>query len=267
MKAARFWLLHAWLPAALYAVCIGGIAAFDLDRRLADAFFFDQARGAWIGAGSWWATDLIHGGGAILVRLVALSALALWVTCRIVPRWRAFRAGAGYVLLVLVLCSGTVGGLKELTGVDCPRELAQYGGDRPYAPLLSRTAAAGPQGHCFPGSHASTAFALVAFYFAPLRRRPGVARAALVAALALGAVFSVGQEARGAHFLSHDLTSAAFAWFLALVLWYRLLELAPPLAPRWIPPGSGVQQTASSIPRETGPFSGAAAHSAHARRG
>ena len=42
-------------------------------------------------------------------------------------------------------------------------------------------------------------------------------------AIALGAAFSIGQEARGAHFLSHDLTSAAIVWFvqLGLYAWYR----------------------------------------------
>ena len=42
-------------------------------------------------------------------------------------------------------------------------------------------------------------------------------------AIAVGIAFSIGQEARGAHFLSHDLTSAAIVWFvqLGLYAWYR----------------------------------------------
>ena len=41
----------------------------------------------------------------------------------------------------------------------------------------------------------------------------------LAAAIAVGITFSIGQEARGAHFLSHDLTSAAIVWFVQLGLY------------------------------------------------
>ncbi len=42
-----------------------------------------------------------------------------------------------------------------------------------------------------------------------------------------------GQEARGAHFLSHDLTSAAIAWLIAIGLYYWILG-----RPATIPPVS-----------------------------
>jgi membrane-associated PAP2 superfamily phosphatase len=38
----------------------------------------------------------------------------------------------------------------------------------------------------------------------------------------LGAVFSVAQQSRGAHFLSHDLVSAMIAWLICLALYWRL---------------------------------------------
>ena len=44
----------------------------------------------------------------------------------------------------------------------------------------------------------------------------------LAAAIAVGIAFSIGQEARGAHFLSHDLTSAAIVWFVQLGLYAGL---------------------------------------------
>jgi membrane-associated PAP2 superfamily phosphatase len=44
---------------------------------------------------------------------------------------------------------------------------------------------------------------------------------ALAGALCLGALFSFGQQARGAHFLSHDLASVAIAWMMALALSQR----------------------------------------------
>ena len=96
-----------------------------------------------------------------------------------------------------------------------------------------------PRGPAFPGSHASTGFSLMAFYFLLFDTRPRLARALLAAAIALGAVFSLGQQARGAHFLSHDLTSAALAWFLLLGLWWLMLRSPAAAAARLIPAGSG----------------------------
>jgi membrane-associated PAP2 superfamily phosphatase len=50
------------------------------------------------------------------------------------------------------------------------------------------------------------------------------ALAALLAACLLWGVFSLGQQARGAHFLSHDLASAAIVWFLQLSLYAGWLK-------------------------------------------
>ncbi len=49
------------------------------------------------------------------------------------------------------------------------------------------------------------------------RRR--LALAGLGIALGLGMLFSFGQQARGAHFLSHDLWSAFIAWTICLALY------------------------------------------------
>jgi len=38
-------------------------------------------------------------------------------------------------------------------------------------------------------------------------------------------MYSIGQEARGAHFISHDLAAAAIVWFTQLLLY--VLILAP----------------------------------------
>jgi membrane-associated PAP2 superfamily phosphatase len=42
---------------------------------------------------------------------------------------------------------------------------------------------------------------------------------ALAGGLLIGTVFALGQQARGAHFLSHDLTSAAIVWYVLLGLY------------------------------------------------
>ena len=57
------------------------------------------------------------------------------------------------------------------------------------------------------------------FYFLLRDRSARAARWALAGAITIGVAFSIGQDARGAHFFSHDLTSAAIVWFVQLGLY------------------------------------------------
>ena len=222
----RFWRRHLLLPACFLSTALIAVMAGHLDLRIADAVFFDREANAWIGAQTWWAVDLIHSGGAWFVRLVGLAALATLALSYWSPDWRRIRRSASYLALGLALVPAVVGGLKQLTNVDCPWDLERYGGDRPYVGLLDDRPDDLPRGRCFPGSHASSGFALMACYFLLLGRQPLQARRVLAAAILVGTVFSIGQQARGAHFLSHDLISAAIAWFMLLALWRLLLAPA-----------------------------------------
>ena len=65
------------------------------------------------------------------------------------------------------------------------------------------------------------------FYFLWRGRRPRAARGALLAAVLIGTLFSIGQQARGAHFVSHDLAGAALVWFVQLALYANLSRRAP----------------------------------------
>lgn len=264
-RTPGFWLYHAWLPALLLAGATVVIIAGDLDRSIADALFFDRQTQAWIGANTWWAVDLIHTGGGLLVRAVGLAALLMLIAGLWSPRLRLIRRRAAFVALGLVLCTSLVGGLKQVTNVDCPRDLAGYGGNRPYVALFADRPDDLPRGRCFPGSHATSGFALMALYFALLGRRVRRARIALAAAIVLGAVFSIGQQARGAHFLSHDLVGAGIAWFVLLSLWHRLLESRSPATARLIPPAARVQRPEQVFPGGQCLDRRSAAHSTHAR--
>lgn len=221
---SAFWRSHALWPALLFGAAFLAIWATRVDLRLADAFFYRGAIHDWLGAGTWWAVDLIHTGGARLVRLIGIGALLTFLLGFKLPRLRRWRVDAAYLTLALILVPSVVGALQIVTNVDCPRDLDLYGGDRPYVSLLGDRPDALPRAKCFPGSHASSGFALVSVYFLLRDRRPRAARRALAGAVLLGMVFSFGQQARGAHFLSHDLASAAIAWFLSLALWQIMLR-------------------------------------------
>lgn len=214
-----FWRHHALWPALLFGAAFLVLWLTDLDLWLADTLFYNRANHHWLGGGTWWAFGLIHTGGAWLVRAIGIAALLTFLLGFRLPRLRRWRLDAAYLTLALILVPGVVGTLQIVTNVDCPRDLDRYGGDRPYVSLFADRPDGLPRAQCFPGSHASAGFALMAVYFLLRDRRLRVARWSLAGAILLGMILSFGQQSRGAHFLSHDLTSAVIAWFLSLALW------------------------------------------------
>jgi membrane-associated PAP2 superfamily phosphatase len=152
------------------------------------------------------------------------AALAAWALSFAWTRARAWRRSAGFVFLALALSTGIVGLLKVSTNVDCPWDLAEFGGDRPYVTLFGDRPDDLPRAECFPGAHSSSGFALVCFYFLWRDQSRRKARWALAGAIAVGVLFSFAQEARGAHFLSHDLASAVLVWTIQLGLYTLMIR-------------------------------------------
>ncbi|MEO8016705.1 MAG: phosphatase PAP2 family protein [Pseudomonadota bacterium] len=223
-----FWRKHAWWPLLAFVLVFGAMQAFSLDRVLAEDWYFNVRTGHWsgTGAGDWWAHRLLHTGGGWLIRAVGASAILVWVLS-FTSRIRSWRRPAGFVLLAMLLSTSIVGGLKAITNVDCPWDLLGFGGHNPYVALFADRPDALPHAKCFPGAHSSSGFALVCFYFLLRERSVRAARWALAAGLAIGVAFSIGQEARGAHFLSHDLASAGIVWFVQLALYANYRRHAP----------------------------------------
>ena len=211
-------------PAVVMLLAAFLLEWLDLDRAIARAWFYHPEMHGWIGtgAGDWWARRLIHSDGRWLVRCIAAAALACWALSFVLPRLAPWRRQALYVFVGMVLVTLTVGLLKQLTDVDCPWDLEGFGGARPYVTLFADRPDYLPAAACFPGAHSSSGFALLSLYFVLRERWPRRARVAFVFAVTVGAVFSFGQQARGAHFLSHDLTSAALAWGMLAALHARM---------------------------------------------
>lgn len=217
-----------WLavPPVILLVLAAGSASTGFDLWVV-SHFFEPTRGLFPGRWSFWASDVAHDLGRILVVCVgiaALGALALGSVERRGPRALAkanLRRVAGYVVLTLVLGSGLVTILKETTNVDCPWDLEIFGGDRPHVLPWALKPAEVPRGKCFPGGHSSGAFGLFSLYFVARERSRPAADTVLGSVLLVGLFFSATQWVRGAHFPSHDLVSAALCWTTAVIL-YRL---------------------------------------------
>lgn len=242
----RFWRNHILWPGLLSGLFATVVAATSLDEDFARTWAFSPVTGHFIGAGpgEWWAKGLLHSAGGLLIRALGGLALLLWalsIWCRPLQDWRR---PLGFVVLCVALGVGAVGLLKQTTNVDCPWSLAEFGGQRPYVRLFADRPDELPLARCFPGGHSSSGFALFALYFLWLGRSRRAARQALTLALLVGGLFAFGQEARGAHFLSHDLWSAAVVWFVCAgvyILGYR--------GSVWEPPGisAPVDRTAADL--------------------
>jgi membrane-associated PAP2 superfamily phosphatase len=214
---ATFCRFHVLAPVL---ALLGVLVAFQLwpiDAFVARHWAFDPEHERWLGGDRWWAEVLLHRDGRAAILLLIGGLLATLGAGLAVPRLEAARSTALYLLVAISLAWAAVGLLKHVTNVPCPWSLAGFGGDRPGVGLFDPRPAGYATAACFPGAHSASGFALFAFYFAWRESRPRRARVALVAALLVGLLFAFGQEARGAHFLSHDVCSAFVAWFVVLL--------------------------------------------------
>jgi len=216
MQSLRFWCAHLQVPFALFVVLAIVFATTPLDVTIARAVFFDSAHAQWVGASSWTINELLHTGGRWAIRVLIALVVAFWIATWVEPKWRALRRPAAYFVVSAVLSIGVVGLLKELTNVDCPWDLTLFGGRFPYIELFGDRPDALRLGRCFPAAHASSGYALLALYFTFRERHAGLAKLGLALGLTTGLVFGLAQQARGAHFVSHDLWSAFLVWTVTL---------------------------------------------------
>jgi len=210
------WWSYARWPLVFFALVAGPLAFTDWDLAIARSYFFDSGTGHWLATQSFWADRVIHTGGRRMIGVVVLSLLSIWALGHRSARLQPWRRPAGYACLAMLLSIALVGGLKLLTNVDCPWDLEAFGGHFPFVHLFADRPDGLRRGHCFPAAHAGSGYALVACYFALREHDATRARWGLVGALFIGLLFGMAQQARGAHFLSHDVWSALLAWITSL---------------------------------------------------
>ena len=227
MLVLQDWRRLVWWPGIALTLTLTLLLAGGFDRAIAQALFYSESSG-WLGAGAgdWWAHRLIHGAGRWMVRGIAAAAIVSFAASFFVARLRPWRRELTYLVVGLIAVIAIAGLLKRVTNIDCPWSLAGFGGEYPYVSIFGDRPDDLPPAACFPGAHSSSGFALMAFFFALRNRARRAARVALALSLVVGVTFAIGQEARGAHFLSHDLASATLAWALLVGLYSRMLGSA-----------------------------------------
>lgn len=223
----RFWGVHLVLPMLLFVVLAMFCELTHIDLILAD-LLYDFREGCWPARESFWASWLIHRRGRDLVVVIASGAFLAAVGSFLHEKLRPWRREAIYLFLAIIIGTSLVTAGKNLTNRHCPWDMDRYGGKVPYTNLFEGTPKGFPPGRCFPAGHAAGGFALMSLYFVFRDRNKPLARAMLAAGFLTGFVFGYAQMARGAHFFSHNVWTAAICWLVALFLY-------PPIIRGWVP--------------------------------
>lgn len=198
-----------------------------LDFRLAH-LFFDSATHSF----PLRISDALDFWGHTVLKLFTVWILVIAAVVLVVSNWveslKPWRR-ALFLFVVMAACAAyLVQTLKGASVHSCPWDINTFGGSAQWFPLFGPIGAMSGPGLCWPGGHASGGFAVMAGYFALRDSKPKLARLILIFSLAIGALMSVVQMARGAHFLSHNLWSMWLVWVTCFVIDALMRLILPP---------------------------------------
>lgn len=220
---SRFYIHHLWAPLAIFASLSLLLIVLHGDLWLADRVYAMEGH-TWSLQNGYVTQDLLHATGRQASKDLWFVLALMVATSLLLPQGKQWRRPLVYLLLATALSTAAVGLLKRWTNMDCPWDLLRYGGDKDYYTLFMHRPSILGHAKCFPAGHASAGYAWIALYFFFLSTRPRWRWWGLGFALALGAVFGVAQQLRGAHFLSHDVWTLMICWLIALALYLLMLE-------------------------------------------
>ncbi|CAM4095328.1 Phosphoesterase [Pseudomonas reidholzensis] len=226
--------INPWLYLGIPLATAAGLLSLEwtsLDMDLAK-LAFDPAAGQFIGRHSYLLENVLHDGVKQAVIGLGLLAILAFIASLFWQRLFTWRRELGCLVLSLAISTAFVTPLKQVTQVQCPWSLSEFGGQETYSKLLEARPATDKPGLCWPGGHAATGFSLFALFFMLRDRRPRLARVAFGVAATTGVVLSIGRMLQGAHFFSHNVWTAVFCWLIGLgcyylVLYRRGVALAP----------------------------------------
>ena len=214
------------VPALLAIALLILNATTDLDRALTRLVFDAPSAGFPLRTNFWLDVVMHHWTKYAVASLGCIIAGSL-VLSFVLPTLRPQRRLLLFLTLALALAplSVTVG--KATSVRHCPWDVDEFGGFVPYTRLFEPPTPGVDPGHCFPAGHASTGFALLAFYFAAYARRMrSTARVLLAIGITAGLALGFGRMLQGAHFLSHVLWSGLLCW-MVMVMIYMIVMREP----------------------------------------
>lgn len=193
-----------------------------LDTILAGHFF--NSTDQWMYRDSFFLEKILHKGGVILSLALLLAFLGRFLYLHKLDGDKKHRDYAGFIFLSSVLTIVTVFFLKRWSTLPCPWNSVAFGGGINPPELWKAFALDLPRGHCFPAGHSSGGFCFLSMYFGYTFIYGKRNFITLIPGLLIGAIFGITQQMRGAHYLSHDLTtillSITLSWITSLIYSY-----------------------------------------------
>lgn len=217
-----------WITLGLLAAVLTLFELTNLDLQLQDRFYNFETRRWIVDEKAPLGRLVFYNGPKALVWVFALTTLTLAAgPARWREKFRLNRRGLWLGVLVIATVPALAGLGKKYTNTFCPSEIRRYGGDVAYVKLCEPHPPDDPaerRGGCFPAGHASGGFALMGLLAVrgTRRWRNGI----ITLGLGLGWWMGGYQMLKGAHYLSHTLTTMLVAW-LVVWLWRRALKIRP----------------------------------------
>ncbi len=213
----RFFITHFIVPFLLFVLIFSVLEVTNLDIWI-EQHFYDPNNKKWPLRHHWLTQIVLHDWGQKLSIgmgvLVFFAFLFSWLRKSLHP----FSRHLGFLFIASISGPTIIAIVKHNSHIHCPWDLLMFGGNKPYIRLLDSPPYPLEGGHCFPAGHAGGGYAFISLYFFLLLIKPEYRYFGLVFGLAIGLVFGITQQMRGAHFLSHDIFSLATCWFSSLLL-------------------------------------------------
>lgn len=214
------------VPAVLAIALVMLTATTDFDRALTRLAFDAPSAGFPLRTNFWLDVVMHHWARYAVASLGCIVAAGL-VLSFVLPSLRPQRRLLLFLMLALALAPLSVTIVKATSVRHCPWDVDEFGGFVPYTRLFEPPTPGVDPGRCFPAGHASTGFALLAFYFAAYAKRMrSTARVLLAIGITTGLALGFGRLLQGAHFLSHVLWSGLLCW-LVMVMIYMVVMREP----------------------------------------
>ncbi|MBW6489018.1 phosphatase PAP2 family protein [Sulfurimonas sp.] len=157
-----------------------------------------------------------------LIILFAIGILFVLIFFRKNKTVLEYKKGLIIVLLSIIIVPLSIGSLKAVTNMPCPKNIQHFNGKYPDVNLFQcypdEFKAKNPDCSikCWPAGHASGGFALLSLFFLFKSRRNR--KRAVIIALSVGFSMGTYKMLIGDHFFSHTIITMLIAWLIILLI-------------------------------------------------
>lgn len=191
----------------------------DIDVKIQD-FFYNFGNHSWVLSRELepWHTIFYSGAKKFLIFMAVIMLFVLIIF------WKKeflqdYKKGLVIVVISAISVPLSVGYLKKVTNMPCPKNEIHYGGNMPKTAVWQRYKEPySKMEHiaCWPAGHASGGFTLLSLFFLFKSRRNR--NIAIIVALSVGWIMGLYKMLIGDHFFSHTVITMILAWLIILLI-------------------------------------------------